>query len=86
MAEFVLRGRAEAAGLDHRVEVDSAGTGDWHLGEQADRRTLAALSRRGYDGSSHRARQFNARWFTVRDPVIALDRSRLCWLARPRPG
>jgi protein-tyrosine phosphatase len=56
------------------VEVDSAGTGDWHIGEQADHRALAALTDGGYDGSAHRARQFDPHWFAVRDLVVALDR------------
>jgi protein-tyrosine phosphatase len=77
MAEFVLRGMVARAGLDHLVDVDSAGTGDWHIGEQADGRALQALRRQGYDGSSHRARQFDPRWFTSRQLVIALDRGHL---------
>jgi low molecular weight protein-tyrosine phosphatase len=77
MAEVVLRRVAEDAGLGHLIEVDSAGTGDWHIGEQADRRALTVLSRAGFDGSAHRARQFDPRWFLRRDLVIALDRSHL---------
>jgi len=77
MAEYVLRGLAEEQGLGHIVEVDSAGTGDWHIGEQADRRAQQVLGRHGYDGSSHRARQFEPRWFASRDLVIALDRGHL---------
>ena len=74
MGEVVLRHLADDAGLAHAVEVDSAGTGDWHIGERADRRTVAALAARGYDGSAHRARQFDPRWFAQRDLVVALDR------------
>jgi len=77
MAEIVLRGLAQDAGLDHLIEVDSAGTGDWHIGEQADRRALTVLSRAGFDGSEHRARQFDPRWFLRRDLVVALDRGHL---------
>jgi protein-tyrosine phosphatase len=77
MAEFVLRGMVAEAGFDHLVDVDSAGTGDWHIGEQADHRALQALRRQGYDGASHRARQFDPRWFASRQLVIALDRGHL---------
>lgn len=77
MAEFVLRGMVERAELDDLVLVDSAGTGDWHIGERADRRALSVLNRHGYDGSAHRARQFDLRWFAARDLVIALDRGHL---------
>ena len=59
MAEAVLRSLAERAGLTDRLVIESAATGDWHVGEQADRRTLAALERAGYDASKHRARQFD---------------------------
>jgi protein-tyrosine phosphatase len=51
------------------------GTGDWHVGEQADQRTIAALARRGYDGAAHRAKQFDSAWFPALDLVVALDRS-----------
>lgn len=74
MAEFVLRRLVADAGLGDAIEVDSAGTGDWHVGEQADGRALSVLTRNGYDGSSHRARQFDPHWFARRDLVIALDR------------
>lgn len=77
MAEFVLRALVDDAGLAHLIDVDSAGTGDWHIGERADRRALSVLSRHGYDGAEHRARQFEPRWFTSRDLVIALDRGHL---------
>jgi protein-tyrosine phosphatase len=77
MAEVVLRRLADDAGLGRHLEVDSAGTGDWHVGERVDRRALAVLCRAGFDGSAHRARQFDPRWFLRRDLVIALDRSHL---------
>jgi protein-tyrosine phosphatase len=72
MAEAVLRELAERAGIGS-IEVDSAGTGDWHIGERADLRTLRALADAGYPPPAHRARQFDTRWFGRRDLVIALD-------------
>jgi protein-tyrosine phosphatase len=75
MADVVFRHLADAAGLGTRVASTSAGTGDWHVGERADHRTLAALERLGYDGSAHRARQFQYSDFERNDLVIALDRS-----------
>jgi len=75
MAEVVFRGFAERAGLDDLVVSTSAGTGDWHVGERADARTLDALQRRGYDGTRHRARQFTLEDFDRHDLVVALDRS-----------
>lgn len=75
MADVVFRGFADAAGLGSRVASTSAGTGDWHVGERADQRTIEALERAGYDGTRHRARQFSPTDFTQSDLVVALDRS-----------
>ena len=74
MAAVVLDHRAAAAGLGDVVAVDSAGTGDWHIGERADQRAVAALAAAGYDGSRHRARQFDPSDFATVDLVVALDR------------
>lgn len=75
MAEVVLRALAHQRGLGSRVVSSSAGTGDWHLGERADDRTLQSLERHGYDGSQHRARQFSAASFAENDLIVALDRT-----------
>lgn len=72
MAEAVMRHRLAAAGLDHAVTVDSAGTGDWHVGDDADRRARAALAARGY-ALDHRARQFQSAWFPDVDLAVAMD-------------
>jgi protein-tyrosine phosphatase len=77
MAEVILREELERAGLSERVEVDSAGTGDWHLGSPMDSRARAELSRRGYDGTGHRARQFGPSWFGRYDLVAPMDRGNL---------
>jgi protein-tyrosine phosphatase len=75
MAEAVFTHLVTRAGLHSRVSVESAGTGDWHVGERADERTITALARRGFDGRSHRARQFDPGRFPSLDLVVALDRS-----------
>ncbi|MDQ1129843.1 low molecular weight protein-tyrosine-phosphatase [Microbacterium sp. SORGH_AS_0888] len=75
MAEIVFRNLADAAGLGTRVRSTSSGTGDWHVGERADERTIRALAARGYDGSAHRARQFSLADFEGNDLIVALDRS-----------
>ncbi|MDL4813764.1 low molecular weight protein-tyrosine-phosphatase [Actinomadura opuntiae] len=74
MAEAILRHHAEAEGLD--VEVDSSGTGNWHVGDGADERTVAALQRAGYR-SAHIARQFEESWFDRYDLILALDQGHL---------
>ncbi len=77
MAEVVLRSELDRAGLADRVEVDSAGTGDWHIGSRMDARARAELALRGYDGSGHRARQFGPSWFGRYDLVAAMDSANL---------
>jgi protein-tyrosine phosphatase len=74
MAEAVMRELVQQAGLADQVVVDSAGTGDWHIGERADLRALRVLTGLGYDAAGHRARQFESGWFEWLDLVIALDR------------
>ena len=73
LAEGAARAAFAAAGIAARL--DSAGTGDWHVGERADVRTIEALHRRGYDGERHRARQFTLEDFDRNDLIVALDRS-----------
>ncbi|EPR75108.1 Low molecular weight protein tyrosine phosphatase [Leifsonia rubra CMS 76R] len=74
MAEVVFTHLVAQAGLGHRIAVTSAGTGDWHVGEPADDRTITALAVRGYNGSGHRARQFDPAWFGKLDLIVAFDR------------
>jgi protein-tyrosine phosphatase len=72
-AEAVFRRRLAEAGLADRVEVDSAGLGDWHVGAGADERAVAALRARGYPAWTHAAKQFTRADFAGRDLVVALD-------------
>src|ERR1700760_4842856 len=82
MAEVVLRAELATAGLDEAVTVDSAGTGDWHIGHPMDQRAHAELARRGYDGSAPRARQIDASWLPSRDLFLAMDRRNVADLRR----
>jgi len=75
MAEVVMTDLIKKAGLEGRVAVMSAGTGDWHVGERSDERTLDTLAARGYDGAQHRAKQFNPDWFNELDLVVVFDHS-----------
>ena len=73
MAEGVFRGLLERDGLAHRVEVDSAGMGDWHRGSPPDERAQEAAGRRGVDISGLRARRAKAEDFERFDYVLAMD-------------
>ena len=76
MGEVVLRSRLAEAGLAHRVVVDSAGTGDWNLGQGANPRARRALAARGYGSDAaaeHTSRQITSDWFRGIDLVLAMD-------------
>jgi protein-tyrosine phosphatase len=82
MAETVLRAELAAAGLAGAVVVDSAGTGDWHVGDMMDPDARKALAGRGHDGSGHRARQFEPSWLSRYDLILAMDARNLADLRR----
>ncbi len=84
-AEGVFRQRVRAAGLEERIRIDSAGTGDWHVGKAADVRTRRAARRRGYDLDALRARQVCREDFSRFDLILAMDRSNLQNLQAMRP-
>jgi protein-tyrosine phosphatase len=71
--------------MDQKIMIDSAGTGDWHVGKAPDSRTVAAARQRGYDLSVLRARQVTARDFEEFDYVLAMDKSNLLDLQRIKP-
>jgi protein-tyrosine phosphatase len=75
-AEGVMRRLLEDAGLADRVEVESAGTGGWHVGEPPDERATLAARRRGVtlEGAAQQVRPADFRRF---DLLIALDRANL---------
>ncbi len=83
LAEAALRAEAERAGLD--VEVDSAGTGDWHIGHPPDLRAQAVARRNGVDIGDLRARQVKRADFARFDHIVALDRQNLADLQALRP-
>ena len=74
-AEGVLRHLAREAGFE--VHVESAGTGDWHVGDPPDERAQHHAKGRGYDLSAQRARQVSAGDFEAFDLIVAMDRGHL---------
>ncbi|TQV81321.1 low molecular weight phosphotyrosine protein phosphatase [Exilibacterium tricleocarpae] len=85
-AHGVFQHKVAAAGLDHAIRVDSAGTGAWHLGNEPDSRAAAAAQSRGYDLSGLRARQADAGDFDQFDYILAMDRQNLRELKSLRPA
>ncbi|MEH6699648.1 MAG: low molecular weight protein-tyrosine-phosphatase [Brevundimonas sp.] len=84
LAEGALRRAARQQGLELRL--DSAGTGDWHIGHPPDPRAIAAALRNGVDISDLRARQVTADDFTRFDHILALDPRNLADLRRLAPA
>jgi protein-tyrosine phosphatase len=85
IGEAVLRSRLARAGLADRVRVDSAGTGDWHLGHPADPRALATLDAHDYP-HDHVARQIGPHWMDDIDLLLAMDEANYADLARMLPA
>ncbi|MEB5485626.1 low molecular weight protein-tyrosine-phosphatase [Burkholderia pseudomallei] len=84
-AEGVMRHQVAAAGLDGAIEIDSAGTVDWHVGEAPDARAQQAARARGYDLSALRARQIGDADFERFDLVLAMDGANLAALRKRCP-
>ncbi|QIM17285.1 low molecular weight phosphotyrosine protein phosphatase [Leucobacter insecticola] len=74
MGEVVFRRMVEEAAIGEHFVITSRGMGDWHVGNQADPRTITALARRGYDGEPHRAAQLSDADIAGHELLIALDR------------
>ena len=85
MAHVVLEHELAAAGLSHRIRVDSSGTGDWHIGERMDARAATALTRHGYDPTRHRAQHFLGDRFGAYDAVLVMDDTNLHDVLRLAP-
>lgn len=84
-AEGVMRHQLAEAKLSDRVFVDSAGTGNWHVGEAPDERAQQAARGRGYDLSQLRGRQIGAADFERFDLLIAMDDANVAALSRICP-
>jgi protein-tyrosine phosphatase len=85
-AEGVVRTLAAREFPQLDLEVDSAGTAAYHVGEPPDRRSIAAARRHGYEISHLRARQVTRADFDEFDYVLAMDGKNLAELERLRPA
>ncbi|CAH2798569.1 MAG: Low molecular weight protein tyrosine phosphatase (EC [uncultured Caballeronia sp.] len=84
-AEAVMRDLVERAKLADRTIIDSAGTGNWHIGEAPDERAQKAAKKRGYDLSKLRGRQIAAVDFARFDLFIVMDDANAAVLAAVCP-
>ena len=84
-AEGTMRALVEEAGLGRQVQLDSAGTGAWHVGEPPDRRAIVAARARGIELHGA-AREVTRTDFDDFDLVLAMDRSNMRALRRLAPS
>jgi protein-tyrosine phosphatase len=73
-ADGIFRYLVEEAGLSDKIRIDSAGTGDWHVGKAPDERMQAAALARGYDLSELTARQIQPEDLDTFDYVLVMDK------------
>lgn len=73
LAHGILQHMANESGLDW--EIDSAGTGNWHVGQQPDKRSIRVAKSHGIDISGQRAQHFNAALFDEYDLIYTMDRN-----------
>lgn len=85
-AEGVLRDAAAKRGLGDRIEVRSAGTHDYHVGEGPDPRSVRHARKRGYDLSALRASQVSGEDFLTFDYILAMDEGHLRILRSMEPA
>ena len=83
-AEGVLRHLARGESVE--LHVESAGIGDWHIGQPPDERSQHHARNRGYDLSEQRARQVRAEDFDRFDMILAMDRGHLHALQKLAPS
>lgn len=85
-AEGVFRFVVETAGLSEKIVIDSAGTHNYHIGAEPDKRSQQAASLRGYDLSQLRGRRVNSHDFEDFDYILAMDNDNLVNLQRICPA
>ncbi len=76
-AEGIFRHQVHLATLSDQIVIDSAGTGNWHVGNPPDSRARAAATRRGYNIDQLKARQIEVEDFSRFEHIIAMDLSNL---------
>ncbi len=84
-AHAVFAGQVRRAGLDHLIEIDSAGTSSCHQGEAPDLRAQQVGAARGYDLSTLCSRPVVADDYRRFDYLLAMDQSNLAVLEQQAP-
>ncbi|WP_068310701.1 low molecular weight protein-tyrosine-phosphatase [Polycladidibacter hongkongensis] len=85
LGEGIFAHLVHERGLEGQFEIDSAGTGAWHVGKQPDERSIEIAKKHGIDLTGQRARQVSEQDFYRFDTIIAMDRSNLKNLRKIEP-
>ena len=85
-AHGVLDKIIKNSNLEEYIKVDSAGTGDWHIGESPDNRAITAAAKRGYQIGTYKARQVCSSDFEIYNYILAMDHTNLLDLKRMCPA
>ena len=86
MAEGLFRHAVKEAGLEHQVEIDSAGTHSYHVGSPPDTRAQQAIQKRGIDISGQRSRLVTDRDFADYEYILVMDSANHAHLVRRAPS
>ena len=81
----MFRHTVDSRGLSEHIEIDSAGTDAWHVGEPPDERSQVEALKHGIDMSGQQARRVNARDFHRFDYILAMDGDNLSRLMQECP-
>jgi len=71
LAEGILKAKTDR----DKVQVDSAGTGGWHVGELPDSRSIAIARKHGLDITDQRGKKFSAYDLETYDHIFVMDNS-----------
>ncbi|MGM9988446.1 MAG: low molecular weight protein-tyrosine-phosphatase [Bacillaceae bacterium] len=82
MAEAIFRNQVEKAGLQNRIFIDSAGTGDWHIGHAPHKGTQAILKENRISFEGMKARQVREDDFVQFNYIVAMDEKNIRDLKR----
>ncbi|MCW5910050.1 MAG: low molecular weight phosphotyrosine protein phosphatase [Cyclobacteriaceae bacterium] len=81
LAEAVFKHKIQKLNLQHRISADSCGTGNYHIGDQPDPRTIKIASKNGVE-IRHEARQLSAADLSTFDHLFAMDQNNLKGILR----
>lgn len=85
LAEGIFRAEVYAAGLSGGIEVDSAGTGSWHIGDLPHTNSRMVALEKGFSIDDLRGRQITKMDFSLFDYIVAMDRINVADLQKIAP-